>query len=268
VARNVSDSPGLGFDRIADLYDRARAGYPDELFDDILAFSGISPIRFALEIGCATGQATRPLAGRGVKIICLEPGENLARLARHNLEKFKNVEVICSSFEDWKAEDQLFDLVFSANAIHWVDRKVRARKSAELLRPSGALAIFRSFAVKNDSPIEDAISLASGGTPPTDNEPTKWPRESEMRKSGYFCDIRRLRYESSIEYHANAYVDLLSTLHRYNNLPVEDRIERFHRIHEIINDNGGTITVRYVTQLFLARRKRRSSWWRRPFLCS
>lgn len=256
-------APDLSFDRIAEIYDRARDGYPTELFDDIIAFTGTSTLKRALEIGCATGQATLPFAARGVLLICLEPGENLARLARRNLENFKNVEVVCASFEDWNGEPQSLDLVFSANAYHWVERGVRTRKSAELLRPGGSLAIFRSFAVQTTPVVENAVGRALGGVPPVDQEPKRWPREAEIRKSGYFENLQRLRYESSVEYDGRAYVELLSTWYRYHHIPVEDRPVRFGKVRETIGRNGGKLTVRYVTQLLLARRKTQLSLWQR-----
>jgi len=260
---NPITASALSFDRVADLYDRVRCGYPDQLFDDIITFTGSSSLKRALEIGCASGQATRSLAARGFQIICVEPGNNFARLARQNLAEYKNVEVVCASFEDWTGNPQSFDLVFSANAIHWVDREIRVRKTAQILRPGGTLAIFRNFSIQNNSAIERAIRLAIGGPPPTDKEPKRWPRENEMRKSGFFDKVQKARYETSIEYDANAYVDLLSTRHRYNHVAPENRTEGFRKIQEIISDNGGTIEVRYVTQLLLARRKLRPSWWKR-----
>lgn len=260
---NPVTASALSFDRIADLYDRVRCGYPDQLFDDIVTFTGSSSLKRALEIGCASGQATKPFATRGFQIICVEPGPNFARLARQNLAEYKNVEVVCASFEDWTGNPQTFDLVFSANAIHWVDREIRVQKTAQILRPGGTLAIFRNFSIQNNSAIERAIRLAIGGPPPTDKEPKRWPRENEMRKSGFFDKVQKARYETSIEYDANAYVDLLSTRHRYNHVAPENRTEGFRKIQEIISDNGGTIEVRYVTQLLLARRKLRPSWWQR-----
>jgi SAM-dependent methyltransferase len=208
-------------------------------------------------------QATKSLAAYGIRIVCVEPGKNFARLARQNLAKYKNVEVVCASFEDWTGDPQSFDLVFSANAIHWVYSEIRVRKTAQILRPGGTLAIFRNFSIQNNSALERAIRLAIGGPPPTDKEPKRWPRENEMRKSGFFDKIQKRRYETSIEYDTNAYVDLLSTLHRYNNIPCENRTKDFRKIQEIISDNGGRIEVRYVTQLLLARRKLRPSWWQR-----
>lgn len=40
----------------------ARPGYPERLYDDIVALSGIPPEGQVLEIGCGTGQATVPFA--------------------------------------------------------------------------------------------------------------------------------------------------------------------------------------------------------------
>ena len=54
------------FDDIAGLYDRHRPRYPERLFDDLLSLSGITPSERILEIGSGTGQATLPLARRGL----------------------------------------------------------------------------------------------------------------------------------------------------------------------------------------------------------
>src|SRR5215211_2269771 len=76
------------FDEAASLYDQARPGYPEDLFDDIVSLSGIPAGGRILEIGCGTGQATVPFARRGYRILCIELGENMAAVARRNLEGF------------------------------------------------------------------------------------------------------------------------------------------------------------------------------------
>ncbi len=47
--------PGATFDEVAELYDRVRPGYPEELFDDVAEISGIPPEGRMLEIGAGTG---------------------------------------------------------------------------------------------------------------------------------------------------------------------------------------------------------------------
>ena len=62
------------FDAAAALYQRARPDYPEELYDRLLEVTGLRPPSRLLEIGCATGKATLPLAARGYHIVCVEPG--------------------------------------------------------------------------------------------------------------------------------------------------------------------------------------------------
>lgn len=50
------------FDEVPELYDRARPTYPDELFADLTAITGVNERSSVLEVGCGTGQATRSLA--------------------------------------------------------------------------------------------------------------------------------------------------------------------------------------------------------------
>jgi 16S rRNA A1518/A1519 N6-dimethyltransferase RsmA/KsgA/DIM1 with predicted DNA glycosylase/AP lyase activity len=76
------------FDRAADLYQRARPEYPSELYDHLIDVTRLSPGARLLEVGCGPGKATRPLAERGFRITCVEPGGALAAAARSNLAAF------------------------------------------------------------------------------------------------------------------------------------------------------------------------------------
>ena len=76
------------FDLAADLYQRARPEYPNDLFDELVTTARIGPRDHLLEIGSATGKATLPLAKRGFRITCLEPGGQLAAAGRQNLSSF------------------------------------------------------------------------------------------------------------------------------------------------------------------------------------
>src|SRR5262245_49635885 len=70
------------FNRAADSYHRARPDYPGGLFDDLITVTGLAPGDCLLEIGCATGKATVPLARLGFRITCVELGPDLAAVAR------------------------------------------------------------------------------------------------------------------------------------------------------------------------------------------
>jgi SAM-dependent methyltransferase len=73
------------FDRAVDLYQRVRPEYPSELYDHLIHVTRLSPGARLLEVGCGPGKATLPLAQRGFRITCVEPGAALAAAARLNL---------------------------------------------------------------------------------------------------------------------------------------------------------------------------------------
>src|SRR5215210_5603855 len=107
------------------------------LFDDIASLSGIQPGGRILEIGCGTGQATVPFARRGYRILCVELGENMAAVARRNLEGNPQAEVRTGAFEDWPLQDEAFDVAISATAFHWLNPATAYPKVAGALRDGG-----------------------------------------------------------------------------------------------------------------------------------
>src|SRR5438874_7339852 len=109
------------FDEVAELYDKARPGYPQRLVDDLVALTSLDKGRRVLEIGPGTGQLTVPLAERGVSLVAVELGSNLAEIARRKLAPFEHAEVVIADFDDWNLPSEPFDLVVAATAFHWLD---------------------------------------------------------------------------------------------------------------------------------------------------
>ncbi|MFD0563837.1 methyltransferase domain-containing protein [Kitasatospora saccharophila] len=62
------------FGPVAAQYQAARPSYPDALFDELERLSG-RPLAGAdvLDVGAGTGIATRLLAGRGARVVAVEP---------------------------------------------------------------------------------------------------------------------------------------------------------------------------------------------------
>jgi 16S rRNA A1518/A1519 N6-dimethyltransferase RsmA/KsgA/DIM1 with predicted DNA glycosylase/AP lyase activity len=86
------------FDQAATAYDETRPGYPPKLIDKLVELAALPEKARILEIGCGTGQITRPLAARGYDIVAIELGEQLARVARENLANYPRVQVIGQAF--------------------------------------------------------------------------------------------------------------------------------------------------------------------------
>jgi SAM-dependent methyltransferase len=207
------------FDRAADRYQRARPEYPSALYDHLLAVTGLAPGARLLEVGCATGKATVPLAQRGFRITCIEPGPALAAAARVNLSGF-DVEVVERRFEDWAPGDERFALVFAATVWHWLDPAVRFHRAADALEPGGHLALWGALHVfpPDADPIfeelQEVYDEIDEGLPPGAKRPIPEALDDdreEIEASGRFEVVDITPYCWAMTYDAAGYIDLLDT---------------------------------------------------------
>ena len=208
------------FDRAADLYQKARPEYPPELYDRLVEVTELEPPAELLEIGCATGKATLPLARRGFRITCLEPGRSLAAVARRLLAPF-DADVIETRLEDWDGPAGHFRLVYAATVWHWVDPSIRYQKAANLLAPGGLLAFWEAghvIPVRRRPVLHSAprgIRRDRRGAAVRFRAfrgPQELPdQRAEIEASGLFDVVDVRQYDWEVVYDADSYIDLLNT---------------------------------------------------------
>jgi SAM-dependent methyltransferase len=208
------------FSLAAESYQHSRPEYPRELFDDLIAATGLKPGDRLLEVGCATGKATLPLARRGFRITCIELSAELAAAARSNLAGL-DAEVIDGNFEAWRPRPgEQFDLVFAATAWHWIDPAVRYEAAWRALRPGGHLAFWSAFHVFPDGgdpffhEIQDVYDEIGEGLPGG----YVWPRPGELPaatgeiEAGGRFEVTHVRhFDWERRYDAEGYIELLDT---------------------------------------------------------
>lgn len=128
------------FNRVAVEYQRSRPAYPEELVERACELAGLRRGDRVLEIGCGTGQLTRSLVARGLRVTAVEPGDQLIELTRDSLIDPQAVSFVHARFEDAELPPDLA-AVFSAAALHWLDPTTSWRRVAEVLSPGGTLAL-------------------------------------------------------------------------------------------------------------------------------
>jgi SAM-dependent methyltransferase len=177
---------GHVFNEVPELYDRVRPAYPDELFADLVAITGLQPRSPVLEVGCGTGQATRSLAALGCSVTAVEPGAGMVALARQRLASFSNVDIEMSKFEKWNDRGRRFDVLLAASSWHWVDPAVGWRRAHDVLHPRGWMALIGHVVVRRPDELEVYAATAdlherySPGNPGWEHPPT----EEEVRRTG------------------------------------------------------------------------------------
>jgi SAM-dependent methyltransferase len=152
---------GKVFNEVAVEYDRNRPTYPDALIDQACEMAGIGDGDRVLEIGCGTGQLTRSLLARGLRVSALEPGDQLLCVAEKNLKGAGDLEFVHARLEDVQLPREGYQAVFSASAIHWVDPDLGWRKLADTLAPAGTLALIQYFGLQEQRSVDDQEALLS-----------------------------------------------------------------------------------------------------------
>ncbi len=130
------------FGAVADVYDRARPGYPGEALDWLLPPAPLGgpadrPLR-VLDLGAGTGKLTRSLVARGVDVVAVEPTPGMRETFARVLP---GVDVLDGTAESIPLPDGSLDAVLMAQAWHWVDPATAAPEVARVLRPGGRLGL-------------------------------------------------------------------------------------------------------------------------------
>jgi SAM-dependent methyltransferase len=256
----IDEARRVSFDTRAERYDTARPSYPDALADDVISIGG----RRVLEIGAGTGKATVVFARRGASIVALEPGASLAALLRRNTHG-SDVTVVETTFEAWPIERR-FDVVMSAQAIHWIDPAVRYTKAAAVLDPGGMLAVVRNENAIADPELRTELDTAyarwhagnrgDGGRSLEDEvESSRRDVVGDIDASGLFGAVDMRRYPWTATYTTQQYLDLIDTYSDHATLPEERRAGLYQAIAAVLDRRGGTLTLPYMSLVFLAPRR-------------
>ncbi|HVE90713.1 MAG TPA: class I SAM-dependent methyltransferase [Actinomycetota bacterium] len=252
------------FDQAASLYQRARPDYPEEIVEELLSVTGMQSGGRVLEVGCATGKATLPLARRGLRVTCIEPGQRLAAVAKRNLSGL-DVEILQGRFEDWEPRgEERFDLVVAATSWQWVDPRLRYARAWEALTPDGHLAVWDAVHVFPDGgdpffrEIQEVYEDIGEGLPAG----AQWPRpgelpeiSSEIGATGLFEVVCVRQFDWERTYDADSYIELLETFSGHIAMEPWKRERLYGEIRTRLADRpDGTVRRHWGSVLHIARR--------------
>jgi SAM-dependent methyltransferase len=171
-------SCGRVFDGVAEDYDRHRPTYPDALVDR--ACEGLGPGAAVLEVGCGTGQLTRSLLARGLRVTAVEPGRQLIVRARDRCDGAGDVRFVNARLEDASLPRAQYSAVFSASAIHWIEPDVSWRRAADALVDGGSLALVSYFGLDDPRSADDQRALRAAVTTVAPELAAEWPAYRDL----------------------------------------------------------------------------------------
>jgi len=144
----------------ASYYSLYRRGYPRELFDYLMSRFCVESGDSCLDLGCGTGQLAIPLAQRGIKVIAMDPDQDmLIRLQRSSADLGDDVsgriKRICGTSWDLVEYDFKVNFATMGESFHWMDRAATLTELSKKILGGGVAVI--SKRINHDPTIKEIL---------------------------------------------------------------------------------------------------------------
>jgi len=252
------------FQTIIEDYAAARPGYPDALFRDISSFANLPKHARVLEIGAGPGQATGYFVRQGFDVTALEISGAQVTYLEQRFSTSLNLHCACSAFEDFDAEDESFDLVFSATAFHWIDPQIGYPKAYRLLKANGILALFWHMSSLIEPTTEqerDVREIARKHAPELDDYCSAQEAEAIHQKRLQLTQTQNLfdepvskEYRWVDSYSTERYCKLLNSYSDFHSIRPEQQAAILQETAAYLDSCGGTIRVPQWVLLYLSKK--------------
>ena len=254
------------FDTVASIYEKLRPGYVDELYKMIFDYITLSESSNAVEIGIGGGQATLPFLKTGCRLTAVEYGVKFAELCEEKFRDYPNFSVVTNKFENQSFPDDMYDLVYSASAFHWIPEDIGYTKVFSMLKRGGVFARFANHPYRDKSNVllSEAIDRIYAKYyyqyyNKRQETPTEYSEDQAAQRAGIakkygFIDIRYALFYRTRIFSAKEYRALLGTYSDHIAIEESMRDEFLSRIEDAISDFGGSITIYDTIDLQLARK--------------
>jgi trans-aconitate methyltransferase len=250
------------FNLTSEYYDRYRPSYPKEIIHTLFEKTAINEHSELLEIGAGSGKATELLAGINCRITCVDPGADLVRRGNERFKDFPKIKFNCSRYEDYEFGDDLYDMIFSFQAFHWVTQPLGYRKCALELRDNGFLALVWNMYITYDNDLDNellGISSKHGGfadfLSAGECEKRIASIAESIDNSSLFNKAEVFKHFWEHTYTADDYYGFCLTGNSFIQKSDDEKRFAYEDISKLAEKHGGKIIRPYLCVLYLASKK-------------
>jgi len=246
------------FNQMADYYDKYRPSYPNEIINILIEKTKLTNGSKLLEIGAGSGKATELFTSKGFEILCIEPGSDLVKRGNERFED-ENFKFVEARFEDYPITLNHFDVVFSAQAFHWVPQPIGYEKCSATLKDSGYLAIIYNMYIAYDNDFDNELLTISnkysmGLSSAEDCEKRADSIVSGIIESGLFSKPEVIRSSFEQTYTPDEYFGFVLTGNSFIQKTEEEKQAAHKELEQLANKHNGIIKRPYICALYLTQK--------------
>jgi SAM-dependent methyltransferase len=242
---SVHETASRAWGSSAEVYERARPGYPPEAIEFFVERFGIGPDSDVLDLAAGTGKLTRALIHTGARVTAVEPLPAMRQMLQQRLPEATVME---GTAEAIPVPDATMDAVTVAQAFHWFDPEPAMHELARVLKPGGGLAAMwnvRDESVEWMAMIRELIEEHKATAP--DHRTGDWrkPFESGSPFGPFELEVFKHSQEAS---RADA-IDVFASRSYVASLPDAERAHLLERVAEQL-PHTETVVIPYITELY------------------
>ncbi len=125
----------------ADVYVQYRPGYPKEYISYLISHNNLTSEKTVADIGSGTGILTRQLLEKKLKVIAVEPNDDMRTAAEQALKNYPDFISMNGTAENTGIKDNSVDLITVAQAFHWFDKIKFKLECMRILKPDSTVAL-------------------------------------------------------------------------------------------------------------------------------
>jgi SAM-dependent methyltransferase len=242
-----------GFELVADIYERARPGYPHEAVAWLAEQLELGEGRTVLDLGAGTGKLTRSLIETGARVIAVEPGDAM----RAELERAAPAaEALRGSAEHIPLPAASVDAITIGQAFHWFRPGEAIPELARVLREGGRVAVLWNARDQKD-PLQQRVSdLISPFVPAGRPGPQDWRLDvvaGPLAENARFGPLEERRFHFEQRLDADGLTDRIASMSFVASAPEAERRALEVELRALVEQHGGWVDFRYVTWVFVSR---------------
>lgn len=180
------------------------------------------------------------------------------------------------SFEEWNCPmNQKYDMIYSAQAFHWIDKNIKYKKCHELLKDNGYLVLFWYNPSDDKLPetkeIDDKVKrivekyvseyFVDKGNPKrraNDGVSGNDERKIEIEASGLFDLVEKVEYTQEVKNNPSQYIKAMKSVPAFATLldGLDDTMiqKMDSEIEEVINNCEGYVSGLFNFSLYIAKK--------------
>lgn len=238
----INRSAAIGFQRSADLYERARPSYP-AAFIDALPLAGARVV----DLAAGTGKLTRLLVAASGDVVAVEPVDAMRAVASGIAPTMAGIA------EALPLRSASVDVVTVGQAFHWFDAPRALAEIGRLLKPGGTLALLWNER-DNRVPWVAAMTAAIHGRDPGDayDKNDDWP--GIIATSELFTPAHAFEVEHALEVDAELVVDRALSTSYIAAGSDKTRAAVAAEVRALVADFPPRFDFPHVTTMFMCRR--------------